>query len=158
MPTPAVELHIWKAEHTTGTKFYQVMRFVSANGHSFSIRQNGANSLFTGIGKMSTGAIALDENFTGKTNAGKQKILDKQNDGYINGKVELEESFDSISDALNWAKKNLGSKPQTLVRATLMSASWVFESPTKFAPAPQHVSPREPDEADHIKSPEWGSW
>lgn len=158
MATNAVTIHAWKADHTSGTKFYHVIRFVSANGHSFALRQNGAEKLFTGLGKMSTGAIALDEELTGSISAGGKKISAKTSDGYTRGMVNTSIECPTISDAIDHIRKVFGAAPQTTARNILMKAAWAFTPPPAAVEPATPKKPREKDEPDAKKHADWGSW
>lgn len=158
MAREAVTIYSWKAAHTGGTKFYQVIRFVSSNGRSFSIRQYGARALFTGLGKMSTGAVELDENDGPGTRAGNKKIDEKRAGGYNKEVEEDTHNCPAISDAVTWIRTNFGARPQTIARDILRKPEWEWITPSDLPDAP--ASPKKPErkETDAQKHADWGSW
>ena len=119
-----VTIKIWRATHTSGTKFYHVVRFISGTGHSFSIRHYGKIETFTGLGKIATGAIELDEQLQFSMVAGAQKISDKRSGGYRNDVAEQTVDHASTADAMSWARANFGKKAQDIARPILAGADW----------------------------------
>lgn len=158
MAQAAVTIYSWKAVHASGTKFYQVLRFVSANGRSFSIRQNGALVLFTGLGKMSTGAVDLDEGDAPGVLAGQRKIADKRAGGYNQSSEEDSYNCPNTSDAITWIRTNLGAKPQGFARDILRKPEWAWVAPVDLPAAPTPPKKSERKETDTQKHADWGSW
>lgn len=158
MAREAVTILSWKAVHTSGTKFYQVIRFVSANDRSFSIRQYGASALFTGLGKMSTGAVELDEDDSVGGKAGSDKISRKRGDGYSNDVENDSHNCPTISDAITWVRTNLGAKPQAIARDILRKPEWAWIAPPDPVAAPAPPKKAEPKETGAQKHADWGSW
>ncbi len=157
-----ITVEAWVGQHSGGTKFYQIVTFRSANGHSFSIRQNGPSGVFTAPGKLASGSIALDEQLVGApgnnptTYAGVGKRQDKTADGYTFTR-ELYESHDTVSAALQFVKANFGLAAQRLANPILRSEPWEginVSTPVWEPPAPivhETIAPEE-------RSAEWNSW
>lgn len=153
-----ITIHAWKALHTGGTKFYQVIRFVVGGKVSFSIEHNGAKALFQEVGKIATGQIRTNEIGNG-VRSGLTKIEDKKKDDYTASQEKQQFELGSGGQLRDWAKTHLSEKARRFVTDTMRTTAFV-EAIVDLAPPTPGVwpSPSEPDEPALVKHSEWGSW
>lgn len=153
-------VRVWKATHTGGTKFYQVASFVApGKAGSISLRQFGPVGVFTGLGKLQTGSVEIDEVRRTDRFAGLAKIKDKKSGGYIKDIVELEEVFGDFGSLQTWIKKNIGPKGLQPLRKEMQGLNWASLSvPTSTAGAAKATTPNEPEETPLQKHKDWGTW
>lgn len=147
----------WKATHTSGTKFYQVVRIVNlAQNRSWAVQHSGGNNLFIGLGKVSTGRIVCEPLDLG-LEAGNAKITEKRKGGYTQNTQTDEQIFGDKASILKWAKAHFGDAPMKSLReafANDIAFATVEDALQKIAPKVKPV----PDEPNHIKHPDWGTW
>jgi hypothetical protein len=146
----------WYAGHTSGTKFYQVIRIQNTDtGMSMAIQHSGANALFLGLGKASSGRLEVEEPVN-TSNAGKVKIDEKRKGGYKVGETSNVQTFATKQALLAHAKANYGGKALDGVKAALRATFGDLNPSAVFQPDPPRA--KEPKETDFQKHPEWGSW
>jgi hypothetical protein len=154
----SIKAHVWCADHTGGTKFYQVLRFVNTDsGQSFAIAHFGAMGVFTGVGKVSTGQMQVADVAGSGTTAGQSKIREKKKGGYTQNERQAEETFATKEDLLAWCRTNIGSKHLSTVRGEINKMNWSVTAKAAD-PDPWPIPKREPDEPNHVKHADWGSW
>jgi hypothetical protein len=154
-----IKIHFWRAVHTGGTKFYHVARIIVGGKVSYAIEHNGALSLFTGLGKFATGQLRVQAASTG-VRAGMDKISEKRGGGYVSDEQESVIELNSERELTRWIKDNCSAKAQTLLTAELKTALVQDVIKARSPTSPDQFAPRErePDEPNHVKHADWGSW
>jgi hypothetical protein len=145
----------WKAVHSSGTKFYQVVRVISESDKmGFALSNYGPVGSFVGLGKITAGQCE-DLGFGSSADIGDVKQKQKIKDGYTKNTETEDKSFADLNSLKAWAKSSLGSKAMAFFKAH--SAKQGFQG---IANAVDDIPIPDlgPEEADHVKHAEWGSW
>jgi hypothetical protein len=154
----SIKLHIWYAKHTTGTKFYHVLRFVGPQG-SFALRHFGPAATFTGMSKISMGQVELDEWVSAGGTAGIKKINEKRSGGYTEEMAREEHTFGGIDELERFFGDHFNNKAKIAAREVLRKMTGWPATAAAAAPVPEEP-PAEPERehADEPKPDAWGSW
>jgi hypothetical protein len=154
-----IKVEAWYAMHTGGTKFYQIVRFIAGGKVSFALQHNGANALFTGIGKIASGQIRKEE-VTAGVRAGKKKEVDKKGDGYTELEQTKSWTFASQQEFNGWARNQFGKAAIDVIKSECRSSQWINAvSSTSSTPAPAWEPPPAPTiDKGMEEHPEFGSW